>query len=389
MGSYISSNANRFYVALEESYGNAATIAAANRFSAVRLRAQQVLEAGKRLDKTGTRTFLGIPKSSRRITAFETRTYLTSSSGTGEPSYGPLFQAAMGAPAQVSSGLVVAAVQSGTQFATTNPHGLSRGSAVGYGGEVRFVVSVLDPSTVICNAPFSSTPPVNATLASTVTYSLSPSLPSITLYDYWDPVTAVSRIITGAAVDTLQVAVNGDYHEFTFSGPAADLLDSSSFTPPAGGLNTFPAEPALANFDYSIVPGHLGEVWLGSNPNQFFTLTAAAIQVKNNIDLRNKEFGSSYPRAIAPGMRQVASQFAVFAQDDIQTAALYAAAKQRASISAMLQLGQQQGQVMAIFMPNITPEIPNYDDGQTRLQWQFKNNLAQGIAEDEIYIGFA
>jgi hypothetical protein len=255
--------------------------------------------------------------------------------------------------------------------------------------EIRFVTSAPDSLTINFNAPFSNVPVTNATLAPTITYGLATALPSMTLYDYWDPITAVSRIVTGAAVNLFSVTVNGDFHEFTFSGPAADLLDSSSFAPGSAGLANYPAEPALSTFDYSIVPGHLGEAWIGSVPDQFFTLTEATIEVNNNIALRNMEYGSSYPRAIAPGERDVASTFTLFAQDDSQTEALYIAAKDRALVSAMLQLGQQNGQILGIFMPSVTPEIPAYIDSQTRLQWQFKNNLAQGTAENEISIAFA
>ena len=389
MANYISSNANRFYACLEAAYGQAASVTAANRFPAVRLLAQQILQPGKRLDKTGTRTFLGSSKASRRSTAFEARTYLTSWSGSDEPSYGPLFTAALGAGAQLSSGLIVAVAETPTQLQMTAAHGLQLGYAISYNGDIRFVTSVPDASTIVINAPFSTAPGANSALASAVTYSLATALPSVTLYDYWDPSTAVSRILTGAAVDRLDISVNGDFHEFTFSGPAADLIDSSSFVAEAAGLTVFPVEPALTPFDYSIVPGHLGEVWLGSAANQFFTLTDASIEVRNNIDVRNREFGSSYPQAIAPGMRQVASTFKLLAQDDAQTSGLYAAAKQRSTIGAMLQLGRQQGQIMGIFLPNVTPEIPNYDDSETRLQWTFKNNLAKGTAEDELFIAFA
>ena len=183
--------------------------------------------------------------------------------------------------------------------------------------------------------------------------------------------------------------VNGDFHEFIFRGPAADLLDTSSFVSGSAGLSKFPIEPALGSFDYSIVPGHLGQVWIGTPEAQFFTLTSASIELKNNIDVRNREFGSSYPRSIAPGMRQIVSQFALFAQDDAQTEFLYAAAKARNTVAAMLQLGQQQGQLMGVYMPNMTPEIPNFNDSQTRLQWEFKNNLAQGSVNNEFYLAFA
>jgi hypothetical protein len=389
MASYISSNANRFYVAVEDSYGHAAQIVATNRFPAVKLQAHQVLEKSRRVDKTGTRTFPGRSTYARRQTAFEVRTYLTSWNGLGEPSYGPLFEAALGAAGQPNGGLILGDADGDTQLKTTTAHGLSFGSAISYSNEIRFVTAVPDAFTVVINAPFTNPPAANAALAQAITYRLSTALPSVSLYDFWDPATAVSRIVTGAAIDVFVVSIDGDFHEFAFSGPAADLLDSSSFFGVPAGLAAFPAEPALTDFDYSIVPGHLGEVWLGSTANQFFTLTKASLEVKNNLDVRNHEFGSSYPTAIAPGMRQVACNFTLLAEDDAQTTALYAAAKQRTSISAMLQLGRQQGQLMGLFLPAVTPEIPNYNDSETRLQWEFKNNLAQGTSNDEIYIGFA
>jgi hypothetical protein len=389
MASYISSNANRFYAAIETAYGQAATVNAQNRFPAVQLQAEQLVERGRRLDKTGTRTFLALSPSSRRHTAFEVRAYLTSWSGSGGPPYGPLVQSAFGTPSQLSSGLIVAALQSPIQIQTTVPHGLSMGSAVSYLNEIRFITGVPDIVNLVINAPFSNDAEVNATLSPAVTYRLSSALPSITLYDYWDPITAVSRIVTGAAVDTFEVSINGDYHELIFSGPAANLIDSASFAPGSAGLSSFPTEPNLANFNCSIVPGNLGQLWLGSASNRFFTLTEAHIEVKNNINLRNREYGSSYPLAIAPGPRRAVCDFTLLAQDNPQTAALYAAGKNRQAITAMLQLGQRQRELMGIFMPKIMPEVPRYDDSETRLQWHFNNNLGQGIADDEIYVAFA
>jgi hypothetical protein len=268
-------------------------------------------------------------------------------------------------------------------------HGLAPGSAVSSGNEIRFVTSVPGATTLLVNAPFSTALPAGATLAPAVTYKLSTNPPSLTLYDYWDPTSTVSRMVTGAAVDVLGLQVNGDFHELIFSGPAADLLDSFSFVPGTVGLTGFPVEPDVADFDYSIIPGHLGQVWLGNPAGQFFTLIEASVEIKNNIAVRNQEFGSSYPRAIAHGPRQVVSEFTLFAQDDAQTNGLYAAAKLRDTFPAMLQLGQKQGQMMGIFLPAVTPEIPNYDDSETRLLWDFKNNVAQGTSNDEAYIAFA
>src|SRR5262249_23174812 len=160
---------------------------------------------------------------------------------------------------------------------------------------------------------------------------LSTTPPSLSLYDYWDPADTVNRLVTGAAVDVLGVVVNGDFHELIFSGPAADLLDSYSFVSGTAGLSAFPTEPDLTDFDYSIIPGHLGQAWLGNPANQFFTLVEASVQIKNNVASRNQEFGSSYPRAVAYGPRLVVPDFTLFAQDDTQTNSLYAAAKLRSA----------------------------------------------------------
>lgn len=390
MPTYISSNANRFYAVVETTYGQAAAPSSANRYPAIRLQAQQLLEPGKRLDKTGSRSFLGISPNARRHTAFETRTYLSSWNGSGQPAYGALFQSAMGAVQELSTDLTVSAVPGPTQIQTANAHGLLVGSAISFLNEIRFVTGVPDSSTITFNAAFTNTPAIGAMLAPTISYTLSTAIPSLTLYDYWDPVTAVSRIVTGAAVDTFVASINGDFHEFVFSGPAADLLDSSSFVSGTAGLSNFPAEPGIGDFDNSIVPGHLGQVWLGGGTvARFFTLTEASINLRNNMEVRNQEFGSSYPRAIAPGPRHISSTFTVLAQDDAQTTSLCAAAKQRTPISALLQLGQQQGRLMGLYLPSVVPEIPNYDDSDTRLRWEFRNNIAQGAANDEFYLAFA
>jgi hypothetical protein len=219
-------------------------------------------------------------------------------------------------------------------------------------------------------------------------YQTAEALSSVTLFDYWSPSTAVQRILAGMAVDTLSIKLNGDFHEFNFSGQAQDLVDTSSFESGQFGLSAFPAEPTVAPINYSIIPGNLGQVWLGTSPTRFYTLTAANVTFTNNVDLRASEFGAILPRAIAPGQRTVSINFSIFEMDDTATAALYQAARQKSPISVMMQLGQQQGELFGIYMSNVVPDVPAFDDSQTRLQWQFQNCRAQGSVDDEIYLAF-
>lgn len=187
----------------------------------------------------------------------------------------------------------------------------------------------------------------------------------------------------------MEILVNGDYHEFRFSGLAQDVVDSSSFSAGgAGQLTSFPAEPALGGFDYAIVPGNLGEAWLGTAATQFLTITSATLVLKNNLDTRSKEFGSRLPLALAPGERTVTAAFSLYGMDDTATESLYQAARQESPIGVMFQLGTTQGQVMGVYLQSVVPEVPEYDDSSNLLQWKFRASRAQGTVDNEIAVAF-
>jgi hypothetical protein len=275
---YISSNANRWYVGRESAYGQIPAITATNRIPAVKLTAQQQREKSQRKDKTGSRTWAGLPVGMRLQTTFDMTSYMRDwPDPTSLPPQGPLFEAAMGAPGVLWAGNAANTGSTTSNIAFATPHGLTVGQAITSGGEIRFVATIIDTMTVSLNAPFSVAPGLGAVIGQTATYSLAEQLPSISLFDYWDPSTAVQRVLCGAGIDRMTVKLNGDFHQFEFKGVAQDLIDSSSYAPGQGGATTFPAEPALSSFNYSPVPGNLGEVWLGVSPNQFFTVSDASI----------------------------------------------------------------------------------------------------------------
>src|SRR5947209_10604528 len=204
MSSYVLSNSNRFYVAIESQYGQPALINAQNRFPAIRVSAQQAVERSKRVDKTGTRPYRGLSSNGRRHTVVAVRGFLSSWNGSGEPVYGPFVQAGLGGTPRLVIGLVIAGVQSNMQFQTTAPHGLLPGMGISYANEIRFVTSVVDNRIFIVNAPFSTQPILNTLFAPTISYALAVRLPSVTIFDYWDPGTFLNRVVTGAAVDILR-----------------------------------------------------------------------------------------------------------------------------------------------------------------------------------------
>ena len=203
------------------------------------------------------------------------------------------------------------------------------------------VGAYLNSSSIVLNAPFSVLPPSGRHWGRTLTYTPGESLGSLTIFDYWTPGTAVQRVFSGAAVNQFQVKVNGDIHEFEFSGQAADVLatDPPSFESGEAALTAFPAEPTIDDSSFTIIPGNLGQMWIGSTPTEFLTVTSAQLTFSNQLDLRADEFGSTLAQAVVPGIRQVMLNFNIYQQDDAPTQALYQAARQQSPVSVMLQLG--------------------------------------------------
>ena len=54
----------------------------------------------------------------------------------------------------------------------------------------------------------------------------------------------------------------------------------------------------------------------------------------------------------------------------------------------MLQLGELEGQVMGVYLNSVIPEVPEFDDGENRLQWRFRASRAQGTVDNEIAVAF-
>jgi hypothetical protein len=387
MASCVLSSQNRVYVEQESTYGTVPAVTSADRVSVIRLGVRQAREIRERRDKTGSRTYAGTPAGGRRRTEFSLQTYLVTNPTLGSaPSYARLVEAALGAAPLVFAGSTAGAGSTASQIVFGGSHGLVKRQAFGFGGEIRFVEQVVNSTTVQVNAAFSSAPGSGAALTAAVTYLPADELPSISLFDYWDPGTAVQRIVAGAACDRMEIRINGDYHELEFSGIAQDVIDSVSFTSGQGGLGSFPAEPSIGASQPQPVAGNLGQAWLGTAASRFETVTSAVLEVANDLDARDREFGTSLPRCIAGGTRRVLAGVELLEEDDAQTRELYDAARSETPIRVMFQLGQTAGQLMGVYLPNVLPDVPEFEDGAPRLKWSFSEARAQGEASDEIAV---
>lgn len=391
MASFVSSQNNRLYIVPEATYGVVGEVGAGHRAPLVKLKAREQNERADRRDKTGSRTFGGLPNSIRRNVSYELTTYLSNwTSGQPNPPHGALLAAALGGDVLQTGALTVSQTSDGGKTLTfAGAHNLAVGQGVAVGGELRFVTSLVDTSSVHVNAPFSVVAAGGTPTGPSVSYRPGTTPGSVSLFDYWTPSTAVQRVLRGAAVDKLAVEINGDFHKLTFAGPAAEWIDNASFTAGQGEMSEFPSEPALAATPVMPVPGHLGQVWLGTEPSRFYTVTSGMVELDNDIDLRNREFGVQSRSSLSAGVRTVRVSLGLHADEDDATLGLYEASRQRTPVSVMLQLGQQAGQMFGVYLPSVKLETPDFDDSEQRLGWSFVKCRAQGSLDDEIFCAFA
>lgn len=387
MSNSVLSVQNRFYAEVEPAFGQVPAIAAANRFSAVKLGAKQSDEQRDRKDKTGSRTYVGVTPGGRRRTQFSLLSYLLAGTTPGtEPAVGKLFHGVLGNGPLAFGGGTAGSGSTSTQIVFSAAHGLSVGQAFASSDELRFVATVNSPTSVTVNAPFSAAPAAGALLKGAVTYTPATEIPSLSIFDYWTPSTAVSRVLAGAVCGKLQVKINGDFHEFEFSGEGQDIIDSASFTSGQGGLSSFPAEPAINWTPEPAVPGNLGQAWLGASASRFMTVTRGTVTLDNDIDMRGQEFGSRVPLFHSPGMRKVTADIELFELDDAATQGLYQSARAQTPIQVVIQLGQTSGALFGVCMKAVIPKVPQFDDKERTLAWSFSGCRAQGLADDEIYV---
>ncbi len=187
------------------------------------------------------------------------------------------------------------------------------------------------------------------------------------------------RLLYGAGVDQMEILINGDYHEFHFSGVAKDVLDSSSFETGAGATDELPGGTALDTFDYSIVPGHMGQAWLGDIANAVLH------------DHERHNHSEKRARDTEQGVRPVDldGDFTGAAHGDGGLRPLRAGRRRHqgtvpggaAAIADQRDVParrERPGSVMGVYLKSVVPEVPEFDDGQNRLQWKLPRVAGTG-----------
>jgi hypothetical protein len=44
--------------------------------------------------------------------------------------------------------------------------------------------------------------------------------------------------------------------------------------------------------------------------------------------------------------------------------------------------------LIGVYLPQVVPQVPEFDDGRRILQWRFRDSRAQGSVNDEMVVAF-
>lgn len=382
---YISSLSNRIFLKSETDFPDLSTMAEAELAPVTTFALSSNRRQLFRRDKTGFRSEAPVLGPQRELLEFNLESYGTGWSGNaGKPAVAPLLESGMGNSITMGSSLIVASA-SNMNVTLTADAALSIGMGLAAGSEIRFIASIAGPRDFTLNAPFTAQLSNGSTLDLCANLAPGDSVRSMSILDTWAPAQAVQRFITGAVADQMRIRVNNDFLEIETKGYARSLYDNVSGV---GGANfVFPDTPAAGQSAISApIAGHLGQVWIGSPASRFCTLTQAELRIDNNIEPRTDEFGCYETKGFVLGRRKVSLDLTIFERNDLLSQLLYSNAVLNQPVSVMLQMGTQPGSLFAIYLPAVLFPVPAFNDAQPRLLWQFRNALAMGASNDEVFI---
>lgn len=382
---YISSLSNRIYIKSENDSPELNSMADAKVAPITAFALSSNRKQLYRRDKTGYRSESPLMGPQRELIEFNLETYGTGwAGGTLKPAIAPILESGMCRGAQLGT-LYTVSSATGNSVTLSADATLAVGTGLCLGAEIRFVAAVTGPRDFTLNAPFTAALTAGSTLEGCANLSLGDSTQTMSILDTWAPDQAVQRFVTGAVADKLSISVNNDFLEITAKGYARNLYDSVSGI--GGEEFVFPETPTgSAPLDNAPIAGHLGQVFIGAPATRVCTLTQAEITIDNNIEPRTDEFGCFQTKAFVLGRRNVKLDLTVFERNDTLSQELYTKAVNNEPIPVMLQMGSQNGSLFAVYMPSVLFPVPDFNDSQTRLLWQFKNAIAMGLANDEIFI---
>ncbi|MCW5963464.1 MAG: hypothetical protein KIT83_05450 [Bryobacterales bacterium] len=388
MSCFINATNERLYGATEQQYGQARALSGSDRLSFRQLKVSERSRHAERRDKTGSRTRFAPHPEVRTDNRFELDCYFaTRDPQTPTDGVANLVEAALGGERLTGNGLTVSEVSvNGQTVAFNAAHGLKAGQAVRFQGQLRFVKSVVNTTTITLSAPLGAGVQAGSVTGKTVSMWPGDKPKPLTMGNYWTPAGTLDRVLAGCVVNEMVVVLNSDFHGASFRGTVREVASVTGFAPGSTGLTSFPAEPPNPTQAFQLVPGHVGRLFIGDVE---YYLLDLSLRFLNNADTTNREFGMALAPCYSADLRELSLQFQLYAAQDDAVNQLHMLSRSRVETDLTIQLGNQAGQLVGIHVPRFVPEIPELKDAETRVVMSYPKSLAYGVSNDEISVAFA
>ena len=314
--------------------------------------------------------------------SWDLRSALIRPSGTLNtmPEADEIFEAAFGSKTNVTLSTTVASGGTTTGATLTSTTGLVVGSPlIVLQGALLHVVIVqtLPGANAVTWLPALPGAPSNgAAVKSAIKYILTTDL-AITL-GFLHLLPNFKRLGLGAAVDKLMLKVNANEEGMmAASGPMAQQLTA--------GL---PADPAAFTTVGGNPPsGITGTLRIGAGA---YLHKGIQFDILNAMQLRNQEANTDGlpTEAFREGRREVTIGLDAFAETE---AAIHDLAEAGTNSTLLRQVGRTEGNIWALWCPNVEWKVPGTDDGDGPANWDFKGTALESSvdANDEIALIFA
>jgi hypothetical protein len=297
------------------------------------------------------------------------------------PDMAELFECGLGSVANTTLSTTVSSGASATGATLASGAGLAVGQGIlinvttgspATGRVVRILTSVAG-AVVTWDPALPQAPSVGDTVKGVITYSVATALPNALTIGHY--LTSISKQCNGAVVDQLKLMFDAnDEVRWEASGPAKTRLTAAQSAP--GAFTTVGTTPPS---------GLVGSLRLGAVAVEFLK---AEIIVQNAMELDNFQFGtSSATNFFRKNKRKIACNVTAILSD---STTLMAAAENATDNNALLiQCGQTEGNIVAVYGPDLDFDVPDMPDGEETLEITFGGTMKAVSGNDEFRLVLA
>lgn len=238
-------------------------------------------------------------------------------------------------------------------------------------------------------AIFGKAPTIVATTS--VTYSLSDSIPSLSIWDFRTDSAGTGnpnqRVGVGSIIQNAAFSMGADQEiaEWNFDGVSKLILDSFGFaarttagdTEGKSGLTAFPSEPGSPVSNGNAVQGFYGSLTLDSQV--LTTIKSASLKIETGNKF-STVFGSKYPGCPIGAVRKVTFACDLYDGSDAATKDIYARAFDKNPITAIVVLGNQTGNTHTFTISGLQLAPYTYDESDDTYALKFADSMGTSNA---------